>query len=151
MLEQVTTQGLTAAAALASAFLGPMATIIIGRRQIRANVLSMNCQTWIGALREDIAELMAKRIELSELYQIQPGQGVIYTDAKTSDEIMERIRLVTYRIELRLRPGDKDHDRLVQVLHEAPAPPNLPKQTAELMEATQAIIRKEWNLITKAK
>jgi hypothetical protein len=70
MLEQVTTQGLTAAAALASTFLGPMATIIIGRRQTRANVLSMNRQTWISALREDIVELMEKRIEFSQLFQI---------------------------------------------------------------------------------
>ena len=72
MLEQVTTQGLTAAAALASAFLGPMATIIIGRRHIRANVLSINRQTWIGALREDIVELMEKRIEYSQLYEPHP-------------------------------------------------------------------------------
>jgi hypothetical protein len=64
---------------------------------------------------------------------------------------MERIRSLGYRIQLRLRPGDKDHDRLVEILREAPAPPNLPKQTADIMEATQAIVRKEWNLITKAK
>ena len=64
---------------------------------------------------------------------------------------MERIRLLAYRIQLRLRPGDKHHDRLLEVLREAPAPPNLPKQTADIMEATHAILRKEWKLITKAK
>ncbi|SRR6266404_267062 len=123
MLEQVTTQGLTAAAALAAAFLGPMATIIIGRRQIRANVLSLNRQTWISALREDIVELMEKRIEVSQLFVIHPVEGeIICTDDKKSDELMERIRLLGYRIQLRLRPGDTDHDRLVKILREAPAP-----------------------------
>jgi hypothetical protein len=64
---------------------------------------------------------------------------------------MERIRLLTYRMQLRLRPGDKHHDRLLEVLREAPVPPNLSKQTADIMEVAQAVLRKEWKLITKAK
>ena len=73
-----TTQGLTAAAALAAAILGPITTIIIGRRQIRAMVLPTNRQTWINALREDIAELIEERIEWSELFRPHPnGRGIL--------------------------------------------------------------------------
>ena len=64
---------------------------------------------------------------------------------------MERVRLLGNRIQLRLRPGDKEHDRLVEVLREAPAPLDRSKQTADIIEATQAILAREWNLITKAK
>jgi hypothetical protein len=78
MFEHVTTQGLTAAAALAAAFLGPIATIFIGRRQVRGNVLSVYRQTWINALRDDVAELMEKRIELSQLFHPNPDGVHIY-------------------------------------------------------------------------
>jgi hypothetical protein len=64
---------------------------------------------------------------------------------------MERIRYLGYRIELRLRPGEEDHDRLIALLAKAPAPPLNPKLTAEIKDATRAILSKEWKLAAKTK
>jgi hypothetical protein len=151
LLEHITTQGLTAAAALAAAFLGPIAAIVVGRRQVRATVLSVNRQAWINALREDVAEVLEKRIEHSQLFRPHLAEGLICTDPTKADEIMERIRFLGYRIQLRLNPGETEHDGLVHLLKKAPAPPSNPNLTAEIVAATQAILRKEWKRAAKAK
>jgi predicted RNase H-like nuclease (RuvC/YqgF family) len=152
MFEHVTTQGLTAAAALAAAFLGPIATIIVGLRQVRGNVLSVHRQAWINALREDVVELMEKRIEFSQLIHPHPdGTNIICSDQQKANEIIERIRYLGYRIELRLRPNDEQHDRLIALLAKAPAPPLNPQLNAEIKEATRAILSQEWKLAAKAK
>jgi hypothetical protein len=133
LVEKFTTQGLTAAAALAAASLGPIATIVIGRRQVRANVVSVNRQAWINALREDVAELMEKRIEWALLFAPHAdGQYIICLDEGKSNEIFERIRFLGYRIELRLHPGEPKHDKLIALLEQTPAPRANEKLTAEI-------------------
>ena len=152
LVGQFTTQGLTAAAALAAAFLGPIATIIVGRRQIRANVVSANRQLWINALREDVAEFMEKEIQWKLLFSPhKDGQKVIVEDQAKADEIMERIRFLSYRIELRLHPGEKDHDKLIKLLDEAPTPPRIESLTAEIKTVTQGILRREWKRAARAR
>lgn len=151
LLDHVTTQGLTAAAALTAAFFGPIATIFIGRLQVRANVLSVNRHAWITALREDVCEVMEKRVELSQLFGTTTQGLLICTDPAKEDELMQRIRFLVYRIELRLHPGEPEHDSLVKLLQQAPAPPNNAQLNADIKTVTQEILRKEWKKAAKSK
>ena len=152
LVAQITAQGLTAAAALVAAFLGPIATIIVGRRQVRASVVSANRQMWINALREDVAEFMEKEIEWGQLFgPHQDGQSVICRDQVKAYEIMERLRFLTYRIELRLHPGERDHDKLIKLLNEAPTPPRIETLTADIKTVTQGILRREWKRAARAR
>lgn len=151
LLDHVTAQGLTAFAALAAAFLGPISVLIIGRLQVRASVRSVNRHSWITALREDVCEVMEKRIEFSQLFIATDKGGIICTNQAKADELVQRIRFLGYRIELRLHPGEPDHDSLIGLLQQAPAPPNNPQLTADIKAATQKILRKEWKKAAKAK
>lgn len=152
LVDHATPQAITAAAALAAAILGPTATIIIGRLQVRASVRSANRHAWITALREDVAELMEKRIQFGKLFAVDGNSGsLVITDQVKSADLAERLRFLAFRIELRLHPGEREHDTLIALIHEAPIPgPISTKLTAEIKVATQAILRKEWKKAANA-
>jgi hypothetical protein len=151
---QITThsQGLTTVAALMAAIFGPIAAVYIGRRQVNATVRSTNRVAWITALREDICEIMEKRVEVADLIHSLPeSEGPIFYDPKKGNELLERIRFLTYRIELRLYREDPLHASLIGLLQQAPAPPINAKLNADIKTATQDILRKEWKKAAKAK
>ena len=115
-------------------------------------MVSANRQMWINALREDVAEFMEKEIEWRLLFVAhQDGQSVICKDQAKADEIMERIRFLTYRIELRLHPGERDHDTLINLIAEPPTPPRIETLTAEIKAVTQGILRREWKRAARAR
>jgi hypothetical protein len=149
LLDHITTQGLTAAAALAAAFFGPLATIVIGRLQFRANARSANRHAWITALREDVCEIMEKRIQISQLYGFDSVGNLVCMNPSKEDELIQRIRFLGFRIELRLHPSEPKHDELVELLKEAPIPQDNARLNAEIKAVTQAILRKEWKKAAK--
>lgn len=152
LLAQVTTQGLTAAAALAAAILGPSAAIFIGRLQVRASIRSVNRHAWITALREDVCEVMEKRIELSQLVGFNgTTKKLSFSDPTKADELIQRIRFLGYRIELRLHPDEPDHDSLIKLLEQAPSSPKNAELNAAIKKSTQKILREEWKRAAKAK
>jgi hypothetical protein len=139
---QLTATQVTAIAALLSA-LAALVAAGAARRSAVASVRSTNRQIWINALREDVAELLCKRIEASKRISVDKT-GEIDISHPELQPIMDRVRFLLFRIELRLNPDKEMHQRLVKALMEAPAPPLNTELNAEIKAATQAIIRTEW-------
>lgn len=151
VLDKVTTQGLTAAAALAGAIVGPVVAFVIGKRQIRASIVSASRQVWINNLRNDVTELMLLRIEFSALFlPAADGENIICTDQGKADSLVDRIRFLLFKIELSLNPEEALHQKLVELLGKAPAPPLNKDLNAEILRTTQNILRAEWKRTASA-
>jgi len=152
MVDATTAQIITAAAALAAVIVGPATTLIVGFRQVRANTLSVYRQTWINALREDVAELMEKRMQWSQLFHPHSGGvAVVCTDEEKAGEIGERVRYLGYKVQLRLRAGEQQHDRLIALLQQAPLPPLNQELNTKIMDATREILNQEWEIAASAR
>ncbi len=138
---QVTSIQVTAFAAILSAF---AAVIAAGaaRRAAVASVRSTHRQAWIEALREDVAELLNQRIELSKQIGFDHNKNLVMSEL--AEERMERIRFLMFRIELRLNPTENRHRKLIDPISEAPVPPLNKQLSADIKLAAQAIIREEW-------
>jgi hypothetical protein len=148
-----TTALVSALAALVSAVVGPVVANAVGRRQFRATVLSANRHAWINALREDVVEILAKRVELENLLHRYPDgtRVVVDTGNPEYDEIIGRIRRLRYKIGLLLRTGDHDHDRLVELLVKALTPSTDAQLTNDIIGATLTILSKEWERASRGK
>jgi len=89
---------------------------------------------------------LEKRIEWASLFTPHPdGKTLVCSDQGKSHEVMERIRFLVYRIELRLHPNREKHAKLIDLLKQVPAPPDNKKLSSEIMAVTQAILSEEWN------
>ena len=98
-------------------------------------------QLWIDAIRDDIGEL----IKISTRYGC------------SNEEILKRIGLIDgiyIKIKLRLNPGEPEHiiflkelDRIMWYINTGA---DVPKVSMDLfVEATQPLLKKEWNKVKK--
>jgi hypothetical protein len=148
--QQLTALQVTAFAALLSA-LAALIAAGAARRSALASVRSASRQAWINALRDDVAELLSKRIEASKRIGLDRANNVVDSSHPELPEIMDRVRLLMFRINLRLDPDEEMHQRLTKALLEAPAPPLNIQLNAEITAAAQAIIRREWKKAANGK
>lgn len=109
--------------ALVAVIVGPIVTLYVARRQnstalavarqqIHAELVSASRQSWIGALRDAVAEFLAAL----------PMLGVSFrTSTETQHEQHERlarVALLRAKINLLVNPGEADHQQLVKLVDE---------------------------------
>ena len=101
-------QIITAAIAGLAIVVGPLVSLYVARRQIRASVVSNSRQQWINNLRDSLSEFLAKQMM---------ARGLTAKDNADDSPLprLERIEEVTrlaFKIQLLLSQGEKDQDEL---------------------------------------
>lgn len=145
-------QVITAITALVAVVVGPLVSIWIARRQIRASVISPSRQAWINSLRDAITDYLAKQ-------QIARNQNYFsHADAASLPRIEEIVRLNT-RIELLINPNEADHARLAEMVSEMTNTTNrsaadakgvdIDRQRAEVIALSQSILKREWERVKR--
>lgn len=152
--------GVSVAVALGAAVVGPIITVRmtdkqlrasreIAQRQINASIVSTSRQNWINALREAIADLLATG---GRLQHIIYHQGPVLTEAD-----IERVSLQRSRIALLINPLEEDHkglvilaDELLSVIQASQDPAALRRASELAFKITaqgQAILKREWERV----
>jgi hypothetical protein len=146
----------SACTALVASIAGPVVTLLVARRQIKANVLSANRQKWIEALREAIAELLsllvaALVVKSQWKERWDSGRGALHEDRALLDKL-QRMVLTQSKVRLLTNPTEPDHQKLVATIEAA-----LLRLRAEgtdnaateadilrITELAQSILKREW-------
>jgi hypothetical protein len=145
---------ITAATALAAVILGPIISIYVARRQIRASVVSTNRQVWINALRDAIAEWLTAE----QVFYI--SKHTDFWQKADAQKALENLALLEYRIRLLINPEEDDHAKLVELLRKESddlmkslesARDQYDKQQAygddEIISLAQSILKREWERV----
>ncbi len=117
----------------------------ISRRQIRASLISANRQAWINSLRDDLSELFEL---LDWTHRLRPGTFAGQDGYRHEDDKRSRIRLLIYKIRLKLNPEELDNKELLKTVE---ALKNNPDNFYNIIEKTvsisQDILKREWNRV----
>lgn len=108
----------SALTALVASVVGPIVTVGVSRRQIRASVVSANRHKWIAELRDMVAELislMTAVVVVRSRYKgpWNRGLGLLEEHPGLIDKV-ERITLVQWKIRLLLNPVEAESVELHQ-------------------------------------
>jgi hypothetical protein len=148
---------ITAVTALVAVILGPIVSVYIVRRQIRASVISTNRQAWIDDLRGAIAEyLKAKEI----IVLIAMGTGLY--DKTAAQRETENMIMLIYRIQLLINPNEHDHAKLATLLlgqlgevakscqpGSGKKDIDIGQSNAEIILLAQSILKREWERVKR--
>jgi hypothetical protein len=147
---------LSAITAIAAVIISPAITYFTVRKQIRANLVSANRQSWIDKLRDELSELFEL---LTWQYLQRPGtlsgeEGYRYEAEKRS-----RIRLLINRIRLRLNPQEGDSRTLVKNLQAlqrfaaagASSSTDFDGEMEAAVGKAQDILKAEWRRVKKGR
>jgi P pilus assembly chaperone PapD len=145
-------QIVTALTALVAVVVGPIVSIYVARRQIRASVVSNNRQQWIDNLRDTIADFLAKQLMVRSLSR------QAHADESSIPRIEDVLRLVN-KIELLVNPMEQDHAELVQLVCELGDAMNQEKEknksfdvdphVKRIVALSQAILKREWERVKR--
>src|SRR5512144_1751006 len=110
----------SACTALVASIAGPAVTLTVARRQISANVVSVNRQRWIETLRDLVAELIAliatgMMVRLERARDSTSVNALFATDPLMIQKV-ERIVMVRNKIRLLTNPGEDDHRQLLDAI-----------------------------------
>ena len=141
---------LAAATALAAVIIGPIVSLRIARRHIRASVVSANRQAWINMLRDSIADYLAKQAMARDLNVLE------HADDSSLPRIEELIRLNT-RLELLINPKEADHAELVDLICQMTSTVNQQNEANKdfdvdaarkrIIDLWQTILKREWERV----
>src|SRR5258705_1872350 len=103
-MDALTITFVTACSALVSAAAGPLVSIVVASRQIRASLISSNRERWIEAMRDSIAEYVALTVSDAMPREVLRNQAfeAIPDDAPLA-QLAERIAHATDRNLLMLK------------------------------------------------
>lgn len=145
---------ISAVTALIASIAGPMVQLSIARRQITANVISVNRQRWIEALRDHTAEFTALLAASAVFKMTRQGDTLREVGADlTLLEKVERIVLVQYQIRLLLNPTEADHRQFMDAVDSALKRVQvdadldmvgLMSDIEAVTQRAQAILKREW-------
>jgi uncharacterized membrane protein len=145
-------QLITAATALVAVVVGPIVSVYVVRRQIRASVVSTNRQQWINNLRDTVADFVAKQTMVRTL------NSKSHADDSSISRIEETVRLA-HRIELLINPKEADHAALVELIFQMANTMNQQNEknksfnagdcTERIVKLTQAILKREWDRVKR--
>ena len=145
---------ISATTALVSAVVGPLVSIFVTGRQIRASLISTNRERWSEALRDSIAEYVAIMLTLSMLRQstdLDPVRA-LQTDHDLR-ETVERLAMVRHKIMLMSNPdqaADSELDGHVEAAYLSlisDAAPSLAAERSRANAITRAgrqVLRAAW-------
>ncbi|MBO9581929.1 MAG: hypothetical protein J7498_13640 [Sphingobium sp.] len=137
-----------------------IATIIVAAaapfiafRHSRKLALARNRQSWLDALRDDVAELIALADDVATTTtQLLHGdeEQKKARSSRLHDQTVE-LQAIRYRIRLRLRAGNMLHDNLIASLFgndmASPNPETRHLWRDGVVQSTEAIIQKVWKEI----
>jgi hypothetical protein len=149
---QMITQMITAATALVAVIVSPVISLRVARSQFRANVLSANRQQWINALREEVAMLATTITSVAQTLGTNVSEGSLA-------ETFKELRLLEYKIKLRLNPNEGDHAQLVAMVETAENMFDKAKEVdgraqlyglvEDIIGKSQEILKREWERVKK--
>ena len=145
---------ISAATALIASIAGPSVQLMIARRQINANVISVSRQKWIETLRDHTAEFTAL-LSASAVFKLARKGDVLDEIANNLPllEKVQRIVLVQYKIRLLINPTEADHRDFMAAVDSAlkrvqtDVELDITALTADIEAVTlraQAILKHEW-------
>jgi len=150
---------LTALSALIAGIIGPLVSMSVARRQIRASVVSKNRERWLETLRDAVAEFIAL---VTRAALIRERVGVDIEAAATADEeyrtTAERLILVRSKILLMTNPLEEPHLELcrsIESLHDALLSKRAVSvaqwlaQLDALVLSGRALLRVEWERVKR--
>jgi hypothetical protein len=119
-MDALTITFVTACSALVSATVGPLVSIVVASKQIRASLVSTNRQRWIEALRDSIAEYVALAVSAAMLREVlrKDAFQAIRDDPQLA-QLAERLALARNRTLLMLNPAKAVHHELSRAIEEA--------------------------------
>ncbi|HUT54677.1 MAG TPA: hypothetical protein VM658_14900 [bacterium] len=144
-------QWISALTALVAVIVSPVVSVYVVKKQITANVVSVNRQKWIADLRDQISELITL-IMFINLNQAK--EEVILTK-------FERAYLTETKINLLINPREKDHIQLTKLIRSAIE--EIFKEKAEkdskrlieirdsIISLSQDILKREWERVKTGK
>jgi len=148
------TQVIIAATALIAVIVGPITSIYVTRRQIRASVVSTNRQAWINSLRDTIADY------LSAEQVVFISKHSEFWEKPDVQQALEKLILLEYRIRLLINPKEPDHAKLIELILKEST--NLTKSLEspptefsederysddEIITLAQSILKREWKRV----
>ena len=142
----------TAFTALLAVVVGPIVTVYVARRQIRASVVSNNRQQWINQLRDTIADLLAKQQMARTL------NSNFHSDERSLPRIEDVTRL-GYKIQLLINPNESDHatlaDSIAKIINsmnmqnEQHSAFDIAKHAEQVLTLSQGILKREWERVKR--
>jgi hypothetical protein len=110
----------TACTALVSAAAGPVVSVVVATRQIRASLVSNNRERWSEALRDSLAEYIALVLSAALIQEAQCKRPIaaIQEDPELARHV-ERVAQAKSRILLMVNPDKPEHFQLCLPLEEA--------------------------------
>jgi hypothetical protein len=110
----------TACSALVSAAAGPVVSVIVSTRQIRASLVSNNREQWTVALRDSLAEYVALVVSTAILQEAQQKAAILAVrDDPHLASLAERIAQAKNRILLMVNPSEPEHSELCLLVEQA--------------------------------
>jgi len=143
----------TACTALVSAGAGPVVSVIVSTRQIRASLVSNNREQWTVALRDSLAEYVALIVSTAILQEAHRKAAVAAVrDDPQLAGLAERIAQAKNRILLMVNPADSEHFQLCSLIEQAYRSllegNGSVKESGDFAEAItnagRAVLRHEW-------
>jgi hypothetical protein len=153
-MDQLAITFITATTALVAGIAGPIVSLSVARRQIKASVISNNRERWNEALRDSIAEYVALVTSVALIERGGGGDlGEIVRANQELREKAERMLLVRSKILLMTNPNNSFHNGLCESI-EAVHAALMSNQTLTLQEwrshleaitlAGHAVLKAEW-------
>ena len=145
---------ITAATALVAVIVGPIVSLWVARRQIRASVISANRQAWVNALRESIAEFLSQVNLASSIQRAGGNDEAVF-------ERTQRIMQLNCTIDLLINPKESDHADLARLIteatnamtgplgNEADEPQKWDERNRKITELSQRILKHEWERVKR--
>jgi len=143
----------TACSALVSAAAGPLVSVVVSARQIRASVVLNNRERWIEALRDSLAEYVALLLSVAILEETQHGDPMMAVGNDPSLlQLVERVALVKNKILLMVNPIEATHYQLCQPVEDAyrllvagkGSREQIRVYTDAITTAGRAVLKSEW-------
>jgi hypothetical protein len=157
----------SACTALVASIAGPAVTLTVARRQISANVVSVNRQRWIETLRDLVAELIAL-IATGMMVRLERARdsksvGALFTSDPLMIQKVERIVMVRNKIRLLTNPNEDDHRQLLDAIDVAfrylssdltsaasdDVAGMLEPRIDAITRCAQAILKREWTRVKR--
>ncbi len=152
---------ISACTAMIASVAGPYVNTRIAGLQFKTNVLSVNRQKWIEALRDLVSSLNSQLLTAAVMRQSleEPAHIVIARDPDLFRRVEGLMRTATH-IELMLNPLEQDHQRLNALMQESidqlrrPSPGHdvearVERLTRDIIQVTQAILKQEWGRVKR--
>ena len=145
-------QTLAAATALVAVIVGPLVSIYVSRRQIRASVVSVNRQKWIENLRLQLSET------ITGLTFLGAHRGTLnLLDEREFVERFQKLVQAAVNVGLLLNPNDPVHKALGDNIKQgvdsllSSDRAQIQARTKEMADAifkdAQAILKREWQRV----